>query len=165
MPLDKLYSLGAEWGTSGLHLDASVQPDGLDLPPCLKGVLSSSQVLSLWKSRLMEVLMVYFSLPDHTVYSPCIRGNWGRAFIITVDTSYTDLLWCKVFMELILRNGALNYQYKPLLGIKTLLLFCPQQNQGTRCNGPSTVCKSSGPMTSLGHRKRIQVLGFKTFTS
>lgn len=122
VPLDKLYFLGVEWGTSDLHLDASVQPDGLDLLPRLKGVPSSSQVLSLWKSRLMEVLMVNFSLPDHTVYSPCIRSNWGRALIITVDTSYTDLLWswCKGFMELILRNGTLNYQYKPLLGIKTL---------------------------------------------
>lgn len=46
VPLNKLYSLGAEWGTSNLHLDASLQPDGLDLPPRLKGVLSSSQVLS-----------------------------------------------------------------------------------------------------------------------
>ena len=100
VPLDKLYFLGVQWGTSDLHLDASVQPDGLEL---------------------MEVLMVNFSLPDHTVYSPCIRSNWGRALIITVDT-YTDLLWswCKGFMELILRNGTLNYQYKPLLGIKTL---------------------------------------------
>jgi len=47
VPLDKLYFLGVQWGTSDLHLDASVQPDGLDLLPRLKGVPSSSQVLSL----------------------------------------------------------------------------------------------------------------------
>ena len=48
VPLDKLYFLGVEWGTSGLHLGTSVQPPhGLDLPPYLKGVVSSSQVLSL----------------------------------------------------------------------------------------------------------------------
>lgn len=48
VPLDKLYFLGVKWGTSGLHLEASVQsPHGLDLPPYLRDILSSSQGLSL----------------------------------------------------------------------------------------------------------------------
>lgn len=69
--LDRLYFLGADWETSGLHVNAClsnlhVVRIYLPIQKCSK----SSQVLSLQKFRLTEVLTVNFSLLNHTVYLP-----------------------------------------------------------------------------------------------